>query len=71
MPRNRQTRVRRCKPIKRKCRNTRECWYDSCRDRRGRTIEGVFPRQSDSVRVAAAGMRRLSSMGVTSEAESQ
>jgi len=71
MPRNRQTRVRRRKLIKRKCRNTGECWCDSCRDRRGRTIEGAFRRRFDSVRVAAAGMRCLSSMGVTSEAESQ
>lgn len=71
MPRSRQTRMRQCKLIKRKCRNTGEWWWDSSRDIPGSTIGGAFPRQSDSVRVAAAGMRRPSSKGVTSEAESQ
>ena len=71
MPRSRQTRMRQCKLIKRKCRNTGERWCDSSRDIPGSTIEGTFRRRSDSVRVAAAGMRRPSSKGVKSEAESQ
>lgn len=55
------------KTVKRKCRAKGVCGCESCTTRRRRTVEGAFPRRSDTVRVAAAGMKRPNRKAMSTE----